>query len=431
MKFMIPGTTEGMLKDSFWIEKLKDPKTLIMAHEKIDQFNIGTFGKVDSICELSEYKAQLSRTELLALIENYKLPQKTRYDIKGEVVNNRVYEKILKNTNIDNIKDTNGVRFGITVKSTRVRSFPTNEGNFESDDDIEFDLFQETECLAIEPVVVLHESYDGKWLFIQMYNYNGWVLGEDIALAKNRKEVFDFINGEEFLMVCGNVVQTQFNHYDARLSRKCFSMGTKIPIMKSKELEIGKQAALNNYAVKLPLRDEAGGLEFKSALISSMEDVSLGYLSYTRENILKQAFKLQGDRYDWGNKNNGRDCSSYVMYIYKTFGIILPRNGDQQEMSEGASYKFDACETISDREEVFNKAKPGAVIFMNGHVMLYIGKNNNEHYMIHDFHRYGVDENGTIMPIDVNEIAVTSTLLLSSKGKKFIEVFTSLLQLEG
>lgn len=425
----IPGTKEYMLSPYFWINKIEKADSIILTSDEINEFNNTTIKKVNTLCRMCEYKDRLSKEELISLIESYKIPEKTRYDVFGQNLKEDFYKGLIKNTNIEGIKDLNEVKFGLTIKNTRIRSFPTDMGSYGEADDIEFDLFQETECLAIEPVAILHESYDGEWFFIQMYNYNGWVKYSDVAVGRNKKEIFDYIECDKFLIVTGNRVQTQFNHYDSRVSKKDFFMGTKIPLEIEYTNEVGKQAVGFNHVIKLPVRDLNGRLEFKDAILSNMEDVNIGYLPYTRKNILAQAFKLQGDRYDWGNKNNGRDCSSFVMYVYKTCGIILPRNADDQEISHGISYKFQENQTIAERSSIFGKVAPGALIFMNGHVMIYIGEVNNEYFMIHDFHRYGIYDKEVVQLVEVNEVAVTSTLILTSKGKKFIETFTSLLQL--
>jgi hypothetical protein len=427
---LLPGIENHMLSSDFWIKKIKDPGKVIMNDSEIIEFNKSTFSKVKFMCNLSLYKESLSKEELIGIIEGYTLPETIRYDKNGEKVQKDFYDKIINNTNIDEVEESNEVKFGIATKNMRVRSFPTDEGSFDSDNDIEFDLFQETECQAIEPVVILHTSQDNEWFFIQMYNYNGWVRKSGIAIGKSREEVFDYCNTDKFLIVTGNKISTQFNHYDSRISQNTFYMGTKIQQETNNIIEVGNQTNVFNYVVKLPVMDIYGKLEFKNALISFMEEVRSGYLPYTRENILKQAFKLQGDRYDWGNNHYGRDCSSFVMYVYKTCGILLPRNGDQQEMGEGIFYKINENASIYERNILFKKIAPGAEIFMDGHVMLYIGEDKGEYFMIHDFYRYGSLEGDTIKPIYVNEVAITSTLMLTSKGKKFIETFIALGQFE-
>lgn len=430
MKGMIPGTKKSMRNSEFWVNKVQRAENIIMLPNKIISYNEVMLNKASSLHRILEYKDKIAKGELIDIIEKYKIPEDVRYDDLGRTIDNGFYEGVITNTNIMGIKDINEVAFGITINSTRIRSFPTNCGNFKSKDDREFDRFQETESLGIEAVAILHISLDGEWFFIQMYNYNGWVKAQDIAVSKSKIEISEYIESKNFLMVIGNRIQTQFNHYDSRISKKDFYMGTKIPLETDYNGEIGNQASIQNYVVKLPVRDYEGNLEFQRAFIAIKEDVNVGYLPYTEKNILEQAFKLQGDRYDWGNKNNGRDCSSFVMYVYKTFGIILPRNVNEQEICLGTSHKFVEKMTIAKRKKVFHGTILGALIFMEGHVMMYIGEDKDEYFMIHDFHSCGVISENHVLPINVNQVAVTPIKLLTSSGKSYIEAFSSLLEIK-
>ena len=64
----------------------------------------------------------------------------------------------------------------------------------------------------------------------------------------------------------------------------------------------------------------------KQALVPYNADVSVGYLPYTRRNIVAQAFKLLGDRHGWSGQNESRDASGLSMDVFASFGIRLPRN---------------------------------------------------------------------------------------------------------
>jgi hypothetical protein len=429
--YLIPNTKEIMLNEYFWINKIKDHDKIIMTQEQIEQFNAETVKKVDAVYNLREYKDSLTKQELLNFIEFYSIPSKAMYDIRGNEVKQEFYDEIRVNTNVDEIKEINPVKWGISVRNTSIRSFPTDEGVFKKNDDIEFDRFQQTACQAIEPIAILHESKDKKWYFVQMYNYRGWAKSEDIAVAKDKDEVFNYLDTNEFLTVTGNYVKTQKNHHEPRVSRVEFYMGTRIPLEKDESLKtIGNQMAVGNYIIKLPVRDDKGYLEFKTALISIREDVTVGYLPYTRKNIIRQAFKLLGDRYDWGDRFNGRDCSSTIMNIYKTFGFRLPRNANEQERGAGKAYKFIDGSTVEERNKLLKKVKPGAAIFMDGHVMIYLGEDDKKHYIIHNFHGYGEKTEEGYKFVPVNGVAVTPVLLLSSSGKTYLEKFTTVIEFE-
>lgn len=425
--FLVPGTEEKMLGADYWIGKLQDKSRLIMDEDSIRIFNEEIIGKSKGVLDIFKCKKTLERSELVELINLYKIPSEIRYDIKGDEISKEFYNSLIINTNLDGVKDETSIRYGIAIRNTDIRSFPTSEYIFKTREDKEFDRFQETGCQAFEPVLVLHESRDGKWYFIQMYNYSGWVRKEDIAIGE-KNAIEEFAKPGSFVIVTGNYVQLQYNPYDSRISRLKLYMGTKIPLLKDLET-IDNQGVLNNYPVKIPVRDEKGRLEFKAALISKSEDLNEGYLPYTRENILRQIFKLLGDRYGWGDRFSGRDCSSTIMYVYKTFGLRLARNASEQEEGPGRLLKLEGLDGEK-RDKCFEGVNPGAAIYMPGHVMMYIGMDNDEPFMIHNFHGYSRLKDEELEFVPVNQVFVTSTHIITSSGKKYIDDFTSILEFD-
>jgi hypothetical protein len=260
-----------------------------------------------------------------------------------------------------------------------------------------------------------------------MHNYRGWVKAEGIALVKDKKILFDYINSENFVVVTGNHVSIESN--DSIDTNQSFNMGNRIALTDKGKLveKYNKQY----YVVKLPIKTKEGYLEFSEALIARNKDLVEGYLPYTRENIIKQAFKLQGEKYDWGNKFEGRDCSSFIADIYKTFGLVLPRNAGDQESGYGKQYKFSQGDSIEKRNKILDNVKPGAAIFLPGHVTMYIGKVDGVHYMIHDFLAYGRKDGEKYVSVPVTAVAVTSTLLTVTSGTPYIQKFNTAVQFEN
>lgn len=427
---LIPGTREEMLNVEFWINKIETQKKIVMSAAEIDKYNREMIEKVDSMMNLSHFQNSLTREELMTYISKYERPTQERFDEEGIPVKEEFYRCIEDNRNVEGIKELNPVRYGISITNTRLRSFPTDKGIYKNDNTSEFDRFQQTACQALQPVIILHVSRDEEWFFVQIYNYAGWVKSKDIAIASDKRDVFDYINSDRFIVVTGNYIRTQYSPFEWRVNQKEFYMGTRIPLSDEKHSNIGRQSTLGNYEVKLPVRDSNGDLEFVSALIARSQDVSYGYLTYTRENVLRQVFKLLGDRYDWGDKFNGRDCSSTIMNVYNTFGIRLPRNASEQEAGAGKLIAFEKDSSFEERNKLLSNAKPGAALFMEGHVMMYLGEDNGEHYMIHNFHGHGIMKGDEWAFTPVNEVCVTPTSLNTSSGKIFTNKFTSILLFE-
>ena len=130
----------------------------------------------------------------------------------------------------------------------------------------------------------------------------------------------------------------------------------------------------------MPIKDNSGYAERKEVTINN-DDVSLGYLPYTKANVYKLANAYINTQYSWGGKNNGVDCSSFISNLYRTFGFIFPRNTSTQNSSVGNVTNLGS---ISDSEKlnIIDGTNP-SLLYMNGHVMLYVGSINNKHYIIH------------------------------------------------
>jgi cell wall-associated NlpC family hydrolase len=169
-------------------------------------------------------------------------------------------------------------------------------------------------------------------------------------------------------------------------------MGVKLPLMNPSEIPnvMYGQNPYTSHVVKIPIKNAKGALAFTWALIARNQDVSVGYLPYSKENIIKQGFKFLGERYGWGHDYNGRDCTGFVGEIYKSFGLIMPRNSGQQGQGRyGINQTFILSENLN--ESVENKVKKilstievGDLLYISGHVMMYLGDDNAEPYIIHD-----------------------------------------------
>lgn len=410
---VMPGVRDGMLSPGFWTARMEKVRDVIMTPRQIEEFNREVIRRVDAVHDLRAYKEITAGDEVAGYVNAYRMPEKTMYDARGKEITAGFYDYVRKNMNTGGIKEKNPVGWGIAVRKTSLRSFPTAEGVFDTCDNTEIDRFQETGVQACEPVLILHRSRDGRWCFVQTETYRGWVTTEDIAVAADKEQLFSYLDSPEFLVVTGNWV----GEYD---------MGARIPAVGT--VPPGSAGGPVNHMVKLPVRTGDGRLQFRNAVISGAGDMSRGYLPYTGENVIRQAFKLLGDRYDWGNRFKGRDCSSFIRAVYKTFGFNLPRNAGEQEKGPGRVFRFKAGDNIAKRSAVLDRVKPGAVIFMPGHVMMYLGRVDGGHYIIHDFTGYGKKDDSGWTFVPVYRVAVTSTLLPTASGTPFIENFTTVLE---
>ncbi|MBA7569022.1 hypothetical protein ES708_10759 [subsurface metagenome] len=163
-------------------------------------------------------------------------PSKACYDIHAKKISKTVKKEVLYQANFDGIPDEIRVEWGMLVKREDVRAFPTDTVFAEESKGIDFDLFQLTVLPVGSPVAILHQSKNGKWYYIQSMIYKGWVKRENVALAKNKKEVFDYANSDKFLIVTESRIEAEPNPFIKEISNILFQMGDKIPFDRSEDL---------------------------------------------------------------------------------------------------------------------------------------------------------------------------------------------------
>ena len=415
----IPELKAEMLCVDNWI-KLNNMNKVIMNEQEIEEYNKSSVKTVTPIKDLENYKRSFSKQEIVEKLNLFSSsPKYEAFNEKGELITQEYYNKLMENCNIEELKDLNNIKYGITIRKTVMRTFPTYNRVFKTGDNYEFDRFQETAVYPVEPIVILISSMDSNWYFAQMYNYLAWIPTKDVAIL-SKKELFDYIKTEKFIVTAGKRVFTNYNPLNKQLSEVKFDMGIRIPLANIEEIEedIYGQNSTGNYVVKLPTRNISGNVEFKLALIARNEEISVGYLPYTRENIIAHVFKFLGERYGWGGMFNSRDCASIIMDVYRTMNIKLPRNSEEQgRLAVGNFYGMSANMTIMDREKLLYTLKPGTPLYMNGHVMIYLGAENGQHYIIHDFSGfYKPQQDGKLKYYKVREVMVSPLSIVASEG---------------
>lgn len=424
----MPYVTTTMLTSDFWLNKLPDRDQVLLDPSQVELMNQEMRNRLkNTLIDLKSYPETLSRQQVLKYLQEYSFPTGVRYS-QGKIMTSQDYENLKVLINEGAVPDTVEVKVGFTVRKTDLRTFPTQKESVSSPEEHDFDAFQESELWPAEPVAILHHSQDDEWYYIQCRNYRGWVLAKDVALS-SRQEWLKIMTADPFLVVTANHLYLGYNPYDPGLSRLDLPMGTRLPIWTQPlPVTVDGLAPSGNYVVSYPCRAPDGHLQMKPILIPYGSDVSEGYLPYTTQNVLQQAFKMQGERYSWGGRYDGRDCSSFIMSVYRTMGLEIPRNADQQEASAGQKFSLSGMSVAAKQRQLQN-ARPGALLHLGGHVMLYLGEHEGRYYAIHDFTSYG-DLNRPIgqeyARIYINQVVVSElSLPLKRSGAPLLAAVTT------
>jgi cell wall-associated NlpC family hydrolase len=428
------GVTEMQLSPGYWLERTQNANQLLEDESGIENFNKALFASDPNMVDLTLFPEQLAGTDVRDRIIAISKPSRSElYSPSGEVLGEGGYRTYTNNLGLANIPATVSVQYALVVSRADMRTYPTADRYYKIGEDQNLDRFQENGLFPGDAVAVLHTSVDGEWTFVQSYNYAAWMHSSHIAIGE-RRVIEQYKNAEPFLVITGDKIHTSFNPRHPALSELQLDMGIRIPLA-GHDITGNSLYGQNPYAshaVLLPLRNHEGRLEIRPALIARSKDVSRGYIPFTRENIIRQAFKFLGERYGWGHSYNARDCTGFVMEVYKTFGILMPRNTGQQGAGLfGENTRFTPESSRDEKLGALQNLDVGDLIYVPGHVLMYIGEVNGEPYVIHDVSvfRY-IDENGKYYEGTLNGVSVTPLVpLYGSRKSPYVDLIYNIKRL--
>ena len=308
--------------------------------------------------------------------------------------------------NMDAIPEQVPVRFGVVTAYTDQRVLPFSRGLFSDPQHLAFDRLQNSALDMGTVVAVVHESDDGRWLYVHAPLSEGWVAAHHIAWC-TRQQAADFDMPTPFVVgirakadIFLDAGQTRYLGY--------VRMGTRLPLA---------GFARDQVAVQLPRRGHAGRLETVEAYISG-NAVSNGFLSYTPRNIITLAFECLNAPYGWGGMHGEQDCSRFIQSVFAAVGIELPRNSSAQA-KVGRRLGFDTDVSGAEKQRILLHTAEGGttLLHLDGHVMLYLGEVDTMPYAIHALWGYGESHRGTQRVRVTHAVRVTSLSLGSGSAK--------------
>jgi hypothetical protein len=412
----LPHVTPEMERPEFWIKKIKNPRNLLLTPEKIHTMNEENLKRQDlRLCRIKDLKEEWTREEVLSLLkedwENFGRTEEIRYGKSGIPLGDFFWNKLRDNLNQGSIKESGRMLYALVVKRTDIRVFPTDDLSMNAPNHYEFDRFQHSSISPGSPIGIYHFSQDQEWAYVQTRFIRGWIRTHDLAIAKKRSEVVDNEEAKDRLVITGNFV-TVFVDQSFHQSIFVAQMGNSFPLISIPEKNKMTNAC---YVIHIPWKEDNRQLTFRKGYICADEDVHPGFLPYTQENVARQAFKMLNHPYGWGGRLGGRDCSRFIMDLFKTFGILMPRNSKEQ-VKVGTDLGLTEGKTEKEKQKLLDQSIPLATTLrLPGHIMLYLGKEKGKHYVIHSL--WGIQKSGKTGPT-VEKIGkvVVSDLSLGRKG---------------
>lgn len=363
----------AMRTPEYWIDRMTAPDQELFSPAERKRLK-RCWQEENLILDLSQFPERISRRQLKTwLIEDYNYLERTaRYGENGRRWGACDYQSIKDNVNCDALQGSNLVEWGMPVRRTALRLFPTRKVASVKPRDEEFDAFSHSGMRLAEPVALLHTSADGEWYYLSSETGRGWAQIRNIGRAASRQQVFGYQRS------AGLVVIGAEAHFFREDGKK---------IADSARMGCGLQAAGNSdLTVNFPRRNAQGELYFIRAIPQQPKGVSQGPRPCTPRAIIEQAFRLLDQAYGWGGAAGYGDCSEFIRRVGLACGLDLPRNTvDMGQALPGKSLKMSGRL----KRPALAALPAGAnLLCLPGHVMLVLGNENRRTYVIHNL--YGI-----------------------------------------
>ena len=389
-----PGIKPDMLSASYWTRSNKTD--LLFTMKEISEFNLNNPLFVEYTTNTSGFKRKLFMQNLPEFIgkdiivnlinpdqiKDFENNKESIY-INGIVPAKNYWDFVKANLNLNNVPDSVIPRYAVCLQQQVGKIFPVDD--FASTDPDEFFIndFISAEIMPFAGVVILHESVDGKWYYVLNGSYCCWVKKDTLAVCSNKEEWLAACSPYNFLIVTGNKLVLDETALPAQTSGMILPMGTKMRLTESPSENVGGRSSWGCYCVEIPCRKPGGNeLDWEQVLIPVSEDVHVGYLPMTSGSVIEQAFKTLGHVYGYGGSLSSNDCSGTVNQIYACYGFELPRNA--RAIAELADLgKFNSTfMTTGKKKDLMKKMLPGVLLYMDGHLMIYLGTDAGKPYVI-------------------------------------------------
>jgi hypothetical protein len=269
------------------------------------------------------------------------------------------------------------------------------------------------------PLVILHQSADGHWLYAVTELIRGWVASDSVALAPYD----DFITRYQATGKMVVIASKADLYADKKMTRFCgyARMGTLLSSAAQPDPVDGATEGLGAggaVPILLPDRDANGNLVETEAWVDAKQ-ISVKFLDYSPRTIYQQAFKLLNMPYGWGGTFGEQDCSQFLCEVFATVGITLPRNSSGQAKVGMPLAGFSLETSDSAKTDILlSSAIPGATLLrLPGHIMLYLGTVQGKPYIIHETWAYKEKRGQKEITRLINKVTV-STLELGNTSAK-------------
>lgn len=280
-------------------------------------------------------------------------------------------------------------KYAVTIDNVELRNAPTNEPIFKhfglAGEGYPFDHYANSTLSIAYPLFVSHYSKNRDFVFVSNDAVWGWIDARKVKIL-TQDEAKELESSRFFTVLKDRVpihdIQGNFL-FQARV-------GAILPY----------EFYENGYFIG-QIDTVLGRKTFKI----KDTDLSTWPANFDQKTVKEVIGSVLGEPYGWGGFGFYRDCSLFLKDYFATFGIWLPRNSLSQSKI-GEKFDLKSMDNKTKKEFIIKHAKPyETILYMPGHVMLYVGHNKGDIITVHDAWGIRTKDNQRVL---ISSIAITS-----------------------
>jgi len=322
-----------------------------------------------------------------------------------------IWDYLQKEANVEQLGTIK--KRAIVIKNTLIKALPT-DSSFYKDDSLAgegypFDYNQLSNAYVNTPVLVSHLSLNKKWAFIENAYNVGWVKVNNIAYVDDNM-ANTLINNKEFKMSMKDNLTIM--HNNMMINR--VKLGTIFAVIDNKTTTAIKDSKTQNA---------------KLIYIDDNEYLKKFPIDFNTTNIAMLIKELINEPYGWGGFR-GRDCSSLTKDFLSSFGYPMQRNSNAQKQN-GRYISLKHKSNKAKKKIIKKYGVPFlSLIYLKGHITLYVGIKNNEPMILHNLWAIRIKEDGKEARYKIGK-SIISSLEVGKNIDGFIPAQSILSRAEG
>ncbi|WRG09882.1 SH3 domain-containing protein [Helicobacter pylori] len=302
----------------------------------------------------------------------------------------------------------------VVVRDSDVRAVPTNKPFYLSPKGYPFDRYQNSLIFQGTPVLVTHFNTDKTYAHIQSSFVYGWIKVSDLAYMHD-KDIELLTHLKDYVMPIKDKIPLYTDYGGFYTNARVGELFALIPQSQNASQNPQKKE-LKAYGF---LRDAKGYAILQSVILEE-KDFFVFPKAFNSENMAYFIDTMLGQKYGWGGLLGNRDCSAFTRDSFANFGILLPRNSYAQSRYANNYVGLSSMKAKEKEDYILKNATPfGTLIYLKGHIMLYLGAHNHQAIVAHSIWSVQTQKHFKTLSHKIGGVVITSLWLAEEHNGAF------------